>query len=170
MSDKVKKKNVGPWPREKFADWVNGKISMAEADSLSEADLYVMSDIGYKLYQQGKVDDARKVFEGLAEMSPTVGYYHSVLGAIYEAMERNEDAIVELSRAVSLNGNDIHAHVNRGEVFLRLGKIMEAAEDFKAAIELDRAGKDPAAQRARALSLITLDAIKAYRASLQAKK
>ncbi len=55
---------------------------------------------------------------------------------------------------------DINSLANRGEVFLRLGKFKEAADDLKKAIELDAEKKHPSANRARMLIAITQEALK----------
>ncbi len=58
-----------------------------------------------------------------------------------------------------MNPVDIHALTNRGEIALKLGRLQEAASDFKAAMDLDPARKHPAANRARLLVLLALDAV-----------
>ncbi len=51
------------------------------------------------------------------------------------------------------------AWVNRGEVNLREGKILEAAQDFAEAVKLDPESKDPLTQRARVLAAAALETI-----------
>ncbi len=57
-----------------------------------------------------------------------------------------------------MNPGDISIYVNRGEVLIRLGKVKEAASDFKKALDMDPERKSPAANRAR-LILVGLAAV-----------
>jgi hypothetical protein len=48
----------------------------------------------------------------------------------------------------------------RGECYLHLGQLEQAAKDLKAAIEIDSEAKNPAANRARVLITATKEALK----------
>ena len=61
--------------------------------------------------------------------------------------------------AIALNPKEVAPYVNRGEVNLRDGKILEAAEDFAKAVELDPKFEDPLTQRARVLAAAALEMI-----------
>ena len=65
------------------------------------------------------------------------------------------------SQAITLNPKEIAPYVNRGEVNLREGKVMEAAEDFAQAVKLDPQFKDPLTQRARVLAAAALEMLDA---------
>ena len=72
-------------------------------------------------------------------------------------------------RALKANPNEIASYVNRGEVFLRQGKVLEAAQDFKKAVDLDPQGKDPLTQRARVLAAAALETIEAAQEEKKSK-
>ena len=57
----------------------------------------------------------------------------------------------------------------RGEVYLRKGKLLEAAYDFKKACELDPENKDPLSTRARLLSAAALQTIQQAQAAAEGK-
>ena len=114
---------------------------------------------GHALFEQNKLEEAKNIFEGICVLDAANPYIHGVLGAIYQKQEKYEIAIEHYNAALRLNPGDIHALANRGEISLKLGRLQEAASDFKAAMDLDSARKHPAANRARLLTLLALEAI-----------
>jgi tetratricopeptide (TPR) repeat protein len=115
---------------------------------------------GFSFYQQGRLLDAKNIFEGLALLDTKNPYVHGILGSVYQQEGKEQDAILSYSTAISLFEKDVNSLVNRGEVFLRLGKFQQAAKDFASAIRFDPDSKNPAANRARLLILMTQDALK----------
>ena len=118
-----------------------------------------MAVIGFSLYEQGRYEDAKVIFQGLAMLDPKEGYYRTALGAVYLAQEDIVMAEQCFNAAIALNDKEIASFVNRGEVYLRQGKILEAAYDFKKAVELDPEGKDPLTNRARILAAAALETL-----------
>lgn len=114
---------------------------------------------GYNFFKQGRLTEAARIFEGLVVLDSHNPYVQGMLGSIYQKQKEYELAVIRYNNAVELNPNDIHSLVNRGEIFLKLGKFQEAANDLKKAIELDPARKNGAANRARLLVSIVKDAI-----------
>jgi len=145
---------------EKIIQYVQGKITLAELEGLDEEQLYTIAEIGYVLMEEGKLEDARKIYEGLIEMSPDNYYFHSVLGAIYQHQRKFDSALEEYQRAIKLNPDDIPSMVNSAEILLHTGKLIESSGLLKKAIELDRTGNDPWAMRARALVVIVGNILK----------
>jgi len=139
---------------QKLLMYVEGKIGLAELEGLDEEQISTIAEIGYALMEQGRTDEARKLYEGLIEMAPVDPYFHSVLGAIYQRMNDNEKSLQEYDIALKLNPSDLPALVNSGEVMLHSGRIIEALERLKAAIAIDKEGSDPWALRAMALVAI----------------
>jgi tetratricopeptide (TPR) repeat protein len=85
---------------------------------------------------------------------------------VYLARENLEKAEELFNEAIRLNPKEIAAYVNRGEVFLRQGKILEAARDFKRAVDLDPENRDPLTRRARLLAAAALQALEAASPSM----
>lgn len=114
---------------------------------------------GHNFLSQGRVEEAKKIFEGLAVLNPDNPYVHSALGSIHQREEQLERAILRYSRALRLFPDDIHALTNRGEIYLKIGRFLEAAGDLKKAIELDPARKHASSNRARLLAEITAQSL-----------
>ncbi|HEX8704825.1 MAG TPA: tetratricopeptide repeat protein [Myxococcaceae bacterium] len=119
----------------------------------------------FQLYEQGNYEDARHIFEELAEQDPSEAYYRTALGAICLAEDELDAALEHFDHALRLNPKDSAALVNRGEVHLRLGNIMEAAQDFARAVDLDPENKDPLTMRARLLAAAAIETIEAAQRS-----
>lgn len=125
---------------------------------------------GFELYEQGDYESARLVFEELSEKDPAEAYYRTALGAIFLAEDELEAALENFNLALTLNAKDSAALVNRGEVHLRLGNIVEAAQDFARAVDLDPENKDPLTMRARLLAAAALETVEAAQRSAHSEQ
>jgi tetratricopeptide (TPR) repeat protein len=119
----------------------------------------------FQLYEQGLYEEARAIFEELSGLDPSEAYYRTALGAICLAEDELETALEHFDEALRLNPKDSAALVNRGEVNLRLGNILEAAQDFARAVDLDPENKDPLTMRARLLAAAAIETIEAAQRS-----
>lgn len=136
---------------ENLQRYLRGEVTIAELAGISGPELLEMAVVGFRMYQQGKLEEAKVVFQGLASLEPREAYFATALGAIYLAQEDLQQARKYFDVAIKLNPKDVSAHVNRGEVFLRMGNMDEAAQDFARVLDLDPQSKDPLTARARAL-------------------
>lgn len=158
---------------------MDGSLNFQDFLNLSDEVLLSWANQGYFLFNQGKYEESATIFRGLVTLNSKVAYYHTALGSIYEAQEKYDEAMTEFDAALEIDGNDICALVNRGEIRLRQGDVLEAAEDFRKAIELDDANTqaqvaagqkvepDPAASRARALSVVTYEVLKEIQSKVE---
>ena len=139
----------------------DGKMSIKDFMNISGPEMLEMAIIAFQFYEQGRYKEAEALFRGLSNLDPKEPYYMTALGAVYLAQEQLEDALRCFNYSIQVNGKEIASYVNRGEVFLRQGKVMEAAQDFKKAVDLDPTGKDPLVHRARVLAAAALEALDA---------
>ena len=114
---------------------------------------------GHNFIQQGRLQEATKIFEGLAVIDTQNSYIHGVLGSIYQKQKKYPLALIRYNNALALYPDDIQALVNRAEIHLSMGNFEQAAQDLKRAIALDPTKKDSAANRGRMLVAITKEAI-----------
>ncbi|MCI0446673.1 type III secretion protein [bacterium] len=114
---------------------------------------------GYNFFNHGRLQEAKNIFEGLSLLDPNIPYVSCVLGAIYQRLEKIDLAILHYNHAIALFPQDIVALTNRAEIYLGQGKFLEAADDLKKVIELDRENKNPSANRARMLAAITSESL-----------
>lgn len=112
-----------------------------------------MGRVGALYYQQGNLEKARTIFDGLVELDPESADAHAALGALLTLNQEDGLAEAHLTKAVELDPSEIAAYVNLGEVYIRQQRIEAALANLKKAIELDPQEKDPGANRARAMVL-----------------
>jgi tetratricopeptide (TPR) repeat protein len=99
------------------------------------------------------------IFEGIVLLEPENPYPYAILGGIHQQQHEYEAAVESYTRVLQVHPREICTLMNRGECYLNLGLLQEAAIDLKGAIELDPQGNDKAANRARFLSTVTLKAL-----------
>jgi Tfp pilus assembly protein PilF len=129
-----------------------GELKTAQIVDIDADQIAAALMVGHLLHQQGKIQEAQKIFEGLLVLDTKNPFVHSILGSIYQQQERLLWAFYHYSRAIQAFPQDIASLTNRGEIHLRFGTFKYAAADFKAAIDLDPQGENPFANRARLLS------------------
>ncbi len=112
---------------------------------------YKVAAIGFKHLTRGKLQKARGIFQGLAELDPYDAWFQLALGSVAQREGNLPEADAAYSRALKLNPNGIAAFANRGEVRLLAGRREEGMADLRRAVSLDRSGRDPNAMRARAV-------------------
>lgn len=133
--------------------FVLGNATLGELEGIGKSVQYEMADRGFKLLNEGKLDKAEKIFRGLITLDPFDSYFHTVLGSIYQRRDQSDEAIEEYSRALKVNPYNSTALGNRGEIFFRQGRVLEATQDLSAAIESDPDCKEPATARAQVLAM-----------------
>lgn len=144
---------------ENIDKFIRGELTWAQVQGLSMEHCYAFAEIGYNLFEQGKYDDAQKVFEGLVFLNPYDPYFHAVLGSIFARQNKDDDGLHELTLAVELDPSQPQVLVNRAELYLRKGQFEQAMNDLKTAVSLDSTGNSQAATRAKALAAATAQLI-----------
>jgi len=116
-----------------------------EAEPLSE-----LAELGHELFSQGRVTEARAIFEGLVASSVHDGFARTMLGTICLALGDQDRAMALFEEALAIDPDDLPARVYRGEIRLNRRKVRLAAEDFQRVV--DRGGADdPFVDRAQRL-------------------
>jgi tetratricopeptide (TPR) repeat protein len=128
-----------------------GRVSLRQMCGMAKQEIEAIAALGFQLYEQGKVDDAESIFNGLVALDSHVYYGYAGLGALSLAGEKLDEAIRWLTRAAELNPEDPTVHANLGEALLRQARVEEAAAEFQQALALDPHETDAGANRARAI-------------------
>ena len=106
-----------------------------------------LSLFGHQLFEMGRVDEARVIFEGLVGSSSKDGFAHTMLGTIYLALKDQVRALSLFEVALQINPDDVSALVYRGEIRLNRGKMKGALDDLTRALKVGEAD-DPFVERA----------------------
>ncbi len=125
-----------------------------EALQMDEQKIMALALYARDLADKGQMDEAQTILEGLVVLDPQNPYLHTVLGTLYFHKDLKDAAKVELLYALKLDPEDTAALAYLGEIYLHEGNLEEALKMFEKAVSLDPEGKDPFANRARALSAI----------------
>jgi len=141
---------------EKF---IMGELTLGQLYGISIEESYSVAELGYTFLEQGRLNEAQTVFQGLVIGNPYDAYFHTILGSIYQKQENVDGAIEEYSIAIGLDPSNLEAYVNRGELLIQKGIFEQAASDFKNALDLDPDGRSSSANRARALASVTAAAL-----------
>lgn len=116
--------------------WLDGQVSLGAAANWDKDEIRIISEIAYSLAQQGRNQEAILLFEGLVAIAPATAYFQSALGALHLRTGNFAQAIEHFNVALSIEPSDIVSLVNRGESFIKIGKIPEARLDLEKAVEL----------------------------------
>ncbi len=127
------------------------RITFATAMHLDRKKIRALAEQGYVKLKHGRYQDARRVFEILSFIDHKNYFYHLALGGAYQKLKMHLDAAFQYSECLKYDPQNTNALVNRGEIFLKHKNYRRAAEDFRAAIMIDKAGRDVFANRARSL-------------------
>lgn len=138
-----------------------GQATIAQAAGISKSELYKIAGKAYQLFSQGKLDDARQIYEGLVAADPFDSVFHCHLGAVLWRSGDLDRALEEYDAAVRYNFANVDALAGRGELLLARGEIEKGVEDLSGALKNDPKCKRPSTQRARALLLSIREAAKA---------
>jgi tetratricopeptide (TPR) repeat protein len=138
-----------------------GQATIAQAAGLTKGQLYKIAEKAYQLFSQGKLDEARQIYEGLVAADPYDSVFHCHLGAVLWRLGDVDRAFEEYDAAVRYNFANIDALAGRGELLVAKGEIEKGVEDLTRALENDPNCKRPSTQRARALLFSMREAAKA---------
>lgn len=132
--------------------WAEGGETLRELKGYSSEELHCISQLGYTLFLNGKVRDARIVFEGLVAVDPKNEYYYRALGVVYHREGDPERALRQFGHAITVSGRrSVAAYVNRAEVHIARRDHERALADLDDALQLARDPREPLARKARAL-------------------
>lgn len=130
--------------------WADGKATLREVRGYSNEELYAIARTAYFFFYQGRVNEARTLFQGLYAVSPTDAYFAKALGVVELAAGNAQGALAAYDVAIKLDANDAQAHVGRAEVKLAMGQKPQAIEDLRRATTL-APEDDPVARKAQAM-------------------
>lgn len=146
-------------PQAMAARLVGGEITIAEFVGLKREQLYAIAQVGYKLYNSGKLEQARDIYRGLVAADPYDSVFHCHLAATHHRLGELDEALAQYTEALRFNIANQEALAGRGEIYLHRARLTEALNDLRAAIELDPESKRATTARARAILIALKEAV-----------
>ena len=116
-------------------EWLKGRSSLGAAAKWTAEEIRLVSELGYSLAEQGRVEEAIALFEGLSALAPATAYFQAALGSLYLRDNQPEKALKHLNYAIQFDAKDLFSLVNRGEAQLRTGKTEPALRDLRQALQ-----------------------------------
>lgn len=145
--------------KNKLEQFQKGELRFTQIFNFDGSQIASLLLCGHNFYSQGRLEEAKSIYEGLNVLDPNIPYVNSILGAIYQRMKMDDVAILRYTRAIELFPQDLLSLTNRAEIYLNQGEFLKAAEDLKKVIELDPKNKNASAKRARLLAAITTESL-----------
>jgi tetratricopeptide (TPR) repeat protein len=142
---------------ESAAKLARGEITLAEYSGVRREALYEAAKVGYRMLNNGRLDEARTIYRGLVAADPYDSVFRCHLAATYLRAGEVKDAVKQFDVALRLNVSNVEALAGRGESHLALANFPQAIKDLSAAVSLDPEGRRASTLRARALLLALRD-------------
>jgi type III secretion system low calcium response chaperone LcrH/SycD len=136
--------------------WADGKATLKEVRGYSDEELFAVARTGYTFFHQGKVAEARTIFQGLFAINPREAYFARALAVVEYASGNAQGALSSYAVAIKLAPEDPSAYLGRAEVLLATGHKTDAVPDLKKAAAAP--GGD---QRIKTKAMALLDALRA---------
>ena len=118
--------------------------------SMTAEQVAQMSLFGHQLFEMGKREEARVVFEGLVSLGVNEAFPYTMLGTIYLSIEDHKRALALFDGALKIDRDDLAALVYRGEILLGKKQYKAARENLERALRLG-VQQDPFVERATKL-------------------
>ncbi|HEX8441210.1 SycD/LcrH family type III secretion system chaperone [Archangium sp.] len=131
--------------------WADGKATLRDVRGYTDEELYAIAKTAYYFFYQGRVNEARTLFQGLYAVNPADAYFAKALGVVEMAAGNPQGALAAYDVALKLAANDAGAYVGRAEVKLAMGQKSQAVEDLRRATQL---AKDDEAVFAKASAML----------------
>lgn len=130
--------------------WADGKATLREVRGYTDEELYAIAKTAYFFFYQGRVNEARTLFQGLYAVNPTDSYFAKALGVVELSAGNSAGALAAYDVAIKLAPSDAQAYVGRAEVKLAMGQKAQAIEDLRRVATL-APEEDPVARKAAAM-------------------
>jgi Flp pilus assembly protein TadD len=132
------------------ARWARGEITWAQVEGFTSQQARDFARAAYDLARKGQYKKSATILEGLLAMNPYDHASRASLGAVYQRLGRTADASREYDQAIAINGRNVVALANRGELRIQRGDP-RGAEDLRKAVEFDPRLTTASARRARSV-------------------
>ncbi len=130
--------------------WADGKATLKDVRGYSNEELYSIARMGYFFFYQGKLEEARTIFQGLYAVNPLDSYFAKALGVVEMAAGNPAGAMAAYDVCLKLSPQDSAAYVGRAEVKVSQGQRSGAVDDLRRAAQFVQP-EDPLKEKIGAL-------------------
>jgi predicted Zn-dependent protease len=126
----------------------------ADAMRVASPEVLALAAVARQYADHGRVEEARRLLEGLQVLEPDNAYLHTALGCVLVRLSAEAEALEQFDEALRLDPRGAAAHTYAGEIRLRRGDEATGLRHLDAAVALDPEGRNPYSNRARTLRLV----------------
>ncbi len=127
---------------QKLQRWADGKTTLKDVRGYTDEELYSLARVGYFFFYQGRIAEARTLFQGLYAVNPLDPYFAKALGVVEMAAGNPTGSIAAYDIALRIAPEDPGAYAGRAEVKISMGQKTQAMDDLRKASQF--AGEDEA--------------------------
>lgn len=118
---------------QRLQKWADGKATLKDVRGYTDEELYSIARTGYYFFYQGKLNEARTVFQGLYAINPMDAYFAKALAVVEMALGNPTGAVAAYDVALKIAPQDAGAYLGRAEVKLLQGQRAQAIDDLRRA-------------------------------------
>lgn len=113
------------------------EVRQAIQNITSQTELQSLFSMAVILVNQGRYQEATKIFKKLIDKNPQNARYYSWLGVVLHKMGRYEEALKETQRALKLEPDNAEYYRSLGVTLHEMGRYKEALKEKQRALELE---------------------------------
>lgn len=117
--------------------WKDSLTLFQHALQITDNNYVTHYNVGVMLYNNGKIEDARRHYSEAIRINPNYAKAHNNLGAILAETGRHEAAMGHYAKAIRLRPAFVDAYANMGASLAQQGKNKRAIEYFQRALEVN---------------------------------
>ncbi len=111
--------------------WADGKATLKDVRGYTDEELYSIARTAYFFFYQGRITEARTLFQGLYAVNPLDAYFAKALGVVEMAAGNAAGALAAYDVALKISPQDAAAYVGRAEVKIAMGQKTQAVDDLR---------------------------------------
>jgi tetratricopeptide (TPR) repeat protein len=124
-------------PTQQLAEeWADGNATLKDVRGYSAEELQAIARTAHVFFCQGRIEEARVLFEGLQAIDPLDPYFASALAVVQFAGGNAQAALAAWDAAIPLAPDEPSVWVGRAEVKLALGNRAQAIADLQRALTI----------------------------------
>jgi tetratricopeptide (TPR) repeat protein len=121
-------------------DFAKARHHIEQAIQYRPRDHYSFRLLGEMQYQQGDRQKALASLDTAVRLDPTSATAHLIRGMILRGLERNEEALAAIRKALEIGllpGRQVDAYFHLGRIFHAMGKTEQEAAAFESLLQVD---------------------------------
>ena len=103
-------------------EWLKGRSSLGAAAKWTAEEIRLVSELGYSLAEQGRIEEAISLFEGLSALAPATAYFQAALGSLFLRDNQPETALKHLNSAVNFDAKDLFSLMKNRFIIMHMMK------------------------------------------------